>query len=107
MLAGVLATWGAIAYAAAENDEAWVLRTMSTAMAPGVPVSAERAQRVEFDALPRLTGRRVRIEANDGSTTRGLVERADAQNTELRVFRSDGVTTISFTRADVRAIQVD
>jgi len=92
---------------AADDDEAWILRQMAAPMAPGVPVAAERARRVEFAELTRLGGRRVRIEGNDGAESRGIVERADAESVVLRVSRSTGHAAVTLARADVRAIQVD
>ena len=43
------------------DDAAWLQRAMSAPMAPGVPVPAERAQRIDFPALARLTGQPRRI----------------------------------------------
>ncbi|MBB5209660.1 hypothetical protein [Chiayiivirga flava] len=92
---------------AADDDEAWVLRYMGAAMAPGVPVAAERARRVEFPELARLAGRRVRIEVADGSQRAGVVQQADADAVLLRVLRSTGQATVTLARADVRAVRVD
>ena len=106
-LACALAFVPAVHAAGGNDDEAWLRRTMSAPMAPGVPVSPERVRRVEFDALPRLAGHRVNVETVDGASTQGLLERADAETVALRVLRSTGLATISFARADVRAIRVD
>jgi hypothetical protein len=104
---GLAAMGAATAHAAGDDDETVVLRIMSGAGAPGVKVPPERAQRVEFDGLARLAGRRVRIAHADGGEVVGVVERADKDAVLLRTLRSDGIGAITLTRADVRGIRVD
>lgn len=89
------------------DDAAWLQRAMSAPMAPGVPVPAERAQRIDFPALARLTGHRARVDTLDGGSTHGLVERADADSVVLRILRSTGFDRVAFARADVRAVWAD
>ena len=104
---GLAAMGATTAHAAGDDDETAVLRTMAGAGAPGVQVPPERVQRVEFDALARLAGRRVRIEHADGGEVRGVIERADKDTVLLRTLRSDGIGAASLSRADVRGIRVD
>lgn len=107
LLALALAIHPAAQAAERNDDAAWLQRVMNAPMAPGVPVPAERVQRVDFPALARLAGQRARVDTLDGGSARGLVERADADTVVLRILRSTGLDSVTFARADVRAVWVD
>lgn len=104
LLAVALATC-ALGARTADDDEAFLARQMTAANAPGIPVAAERAPTLAFADLARLGGRRVSIVATDGSTTRGQVERADAESVVLRVLGSSGWSSVTLARADIRTIK--
>lgn len=100
VLAGV-----ALTARAADDDESFIARQMAAAHAPGLPVAAERAPTLTFADLARMGGRRVLVERTDGSSTRGQIERADAEVVVLRVLGSNAWSTVTLARADIRTIK--
>lgn len=93
------------AWAAGEDDEAWITRYVASARAPGVALRTE--QNIGFDQLSKFVGHRVRVDLGHGRERRGIVERVDRSSALLRSQFSGGFFRYTLSRDDVHGIRVD
>ncbi|MCX7557513.1 hypothetical protein OS187_11935 [Xanthomonadaceae bacterium JHOS43] len=95
------------AYAAGEEDEAWIARYMSSSSAPGLARGSAQARTVEFAQLSGHIGRRARFVLSDGRERRGLIEGVRGSEVQVRAQFGGGFFLYTLARADLRAIQLD
>lgn len=94
-------------HAAGEDDEAWIVRYMGSASAPGVARTGARAQALEFSQLAGHVGQRARFVLDGGRERRGTIEAVRGGQVQVRAQFGGGFFLYSLARGEIRSIHLD